>query len=194
MTKGNVSLTASDAILLVIAQEPGQTIRGRTLLQKKLYFLSVLCDLDYGFSPHFYGPYSSPVSGEIGALLAVGFLEESSKSFPERVGRAHDLRRYDYQLASAGREVVGSYAEWSGPFVEALHRINAHPIARDANLLSVAAKVHLIVSQLGEASVDAIHGRAGELGWELTEKDVDGVVEYLTQLHLVETTEDTAGH
>src|SRR6266581_3942817 len=86
-TSSAARLTPTDAILLVVAQEPDTTIRGRTLLQKKLYFLSVLCDLDYGFSPHFYGPYSSPISGEIATLLAVGFLEESSRSFAETLGR-----------------------------------------------------------------------------------------------------------
>lgn len=183
---------ASDAILLVVDQESGKIVRGRTLLQKKLYFLSVLCDLDFGFGPHFYGPYSSLVSGELGALLSVGFLEESSKSSDERVGKARDLRRYDYRLTSAGQEVVASYADWVQPYNEAIRQINAHPIARNANLLSVAAKVHLIVSQLGTATEDDIRLRASELGWDLSDTDLDGVVQYLTHLHLVETTAASA--
>lgn len=189
MARREETLPMTDAILLVVAQEPGETIRGRTLLQKKLYFLSVLCELDYGFAPHFYGPYSSPISDEVGTLLAVGFLEQSSRSSNETLGRARDLRRYDYKLTPAGQEVVASYGERALPYAEALERINAHRISRDANLLSVAAKVHLIVQQLGTATADDIGRRARELGWDLSEKDVDAVAEFLTQLDLVETTE-----
>ena len=192
MARREETLPMTDAILLVVAQEPGETIRGRTLLQKKLYFLSVLCGLDYGFAPHFYGPYSSPVSDEVGTLLAVGFLEQSSRSSNETLGRARDLRRYDYTLTPAGHEVVASYGERARPYTQALELINDHRIARDANLLSVAAKVHLIVRQLGTATADDIGRRARELGWDLTERDVEGVAEYLTQLDLVETTETAA--
>ena len=43
-----------DLILLVIGNEKGQNLQGRTLLQKKFYFLSVLGSTDFGFGPHYY--------------------------------------------------------------------------------------------------------------------------------------------
>ena len=48
-----------DLILLVIGNEKNKNLQGRTILQKKLYFLSVLKEIDLGFGPHYYGPYSS---------------------------------------------------------------------------------------------------------------------------------------
>ncbi len=43
-----------DLILLVIGSENNKSLRGRTTLQKKLYFLSVLEETDLGFGPHYY--------------------------------------------------------------------------------------------------------------------------------------------
>ena len=51
-----------DILILVVKSEGENGLRGRTLLQKKIYFLSELMDVDLGFSPHYYGPYSSYVA------------------------------------------------------------------------------------------------------------------------------------
>ena len=38
------------------------TMRGKTLLQKRLYFVSVILGVDLGYEPHYYGPYSEEVA------------------------------------------------------------------------------------------------------------------------------------
>ena len=43
-----------DLILLVIGSENNKSLWGRTLLQKKLYFLSILEETDLSFGPHYY--------------------------------------------------------------------------------------------------------------------------------------------
>ena len=40
-----------DLILLVIGNEEDKSLQGRTILQKKLYFLSVLKGIELGFGP-----------------------------------------------------------------------------------------------------------------------------------------------
>ena len=48
-----------DAILAAIHGAAEERISGRTLLQKKLYFLSVLNQEAFGYRPHYYGPIVS---------------------------------------------------------------------------------------------------------------------------------------
>ena len=61
-------MTIKGAIVATIEAEPRRVVRGKTLLFKKLYFVSVITGEDFGFSPYFYGPYSDVVSDQVGAL------------------------------------------------------------------------------------------------------------------------------
>ena len=64
-----------DLILLVIGSEEENGLRGRTLLQKKIYFLSELKGVNHGFRPHYYGPYSSLVAEKSGYSRQCSFPE-----------------------------------------------------------------------------------------------------------------------
>ena len=75
-----------DAILATINSAGERRISGRTLLQKKLYFLSVLNQEAFGYRPHYYGPYSQLVADNVGALCQAGFLKEEVETFPESIG------------------------------------------------------------------------------------------------------------
>lgn len=79
-----------DLILLVVSKEEEQSLRGRTLLQKKLYFLSMLKRVDFGFRPHYYGPYSSWVAENLDTLVGIGFLKEMTETVS---GKGKNLRR-----------------------------------------------------------------------------------------------------
>ena len=70
-----------DLILLVIESENNKSLRGRTTLQKKLYFLSVLEETDLGFGPHYYGPYSSLVAENLDILVSARFLKRNNRNF-----------------------------------------------------------------------------------------------------------------
>ena len=65
-----------DAILATIQgaeeEEGRKRISGRTLLQKKLYFLSVLNQEAFGYRPHYYGPYSQLVADNVGSTVPGG--------------------------------------------------------------------------------------------------------------------------
>ncbi len=61
-----------DAVLATMAVENNHTIDGRTLLQKKLYFLGVLCKEEFGDEAYFYGPYSSEVSANLETPVGAG--------------------------------------------------------------------------------------------------------------------------
>ena len=151
-----------------------------------MYFLSVLVSEDFGFNPHYYGPFSSQVADELGALCDAGMIVES----PVYLGATSlfgEMRRYDSQLTDSGREVVQNRLESIVAYVQALERIKGHSIASDATLISVAAKVHFIVHGNGRVTASQIVSKANNLGWEINETEIASVVKYLKHLGLVST-------
>jgi len=70
-----------DVLLLVVKEAGENGLQGRTLLQKKVYFLSELVGIDLGFSAHYYGPYSGLVAGNLASLVNHGFLDEVTEVF-----------------------------------------------------------------------------------------------------------------
>lgn len=179
-------MTINDAILAVVGASRDEGVKGRTLVQKKLYFLSVLTDQDFGFAPHYFGPYSSLVAGQLGALVEAGFVHEGLDVFPGRRGRFGETRRYTYQLTPEGRQVLDLIERDDAGWLEAIERINSHQISDDVDRLSIAAKVHYILREHGDPTIGEIRGYAEELGWDVSEGDIAAVTEYLERLHLVE--------
>ncbi len=56
----------------------GGEIKGRTKLQKTIYFLAITSGADpheFGFGPHFYGPYSEEVADAVDRLKSLGFVD-----------------------------------------------------------------------------------------------------------------------
>ena len=177
-------MSITDALLATIDSET-DGIPGRTLLQKRMYFLSVLVGEDFQFTPYYYGPYSSRVTDQLGALREAAFVSEQSELYGTS-GPFGEMRRFDYNLTSDGKELVDRHSEDMKVYNEALSKINDHPIVRNTRLLSAAAKVHFIVSEHGRATVPEIQRWAKELGWSVEPKQVDQVVDYLEHLDLVD--------
>src|SRR5690348_15751358 len=85
-----------DFVHLVLSASNGQ-IRGRTKLQKLVYFAGVLTDsLDaLGFRAHYYGPYSSAVTSAVEELRSLGFLEERIATGGTMDSHGFEVARYD---------------------------------------------------------------------------------------------------
>ena len=62
-----------DAVMLTIREEEKGVLHGRTLLQKRIYFASVLAKEELGFRPHYYGPYSQTVADAVDSLVIQPF-------------------------------------------------------------------------------------------------------------------------
>ena len=179
-----------DAVMLTVREEEGGALHGRTLLQKKLYFASVLAKEDFGFRPHYYGPYSQTVAAAVDSVVSNGFLEESIKSFPGEANLFGEWRRHSYSLTDDGKAVVEATPETeeSAKWREALRTVNSHPVAQDFNLLSVAAKVHVILKEMGKAKTTEISRQAQHYGWQLSPGDIEKVGDYLEHLGLITRT------
>ena len=183
-----------DVILLVINEAGEEGLRGRTLLQKKLYFSSVLVGVNLDFTAHRYGPYSSAVAGQLASLVGHGFVREETESFktastPRSV--FGEIRRHTYSLTEEAYEVWSDiekeqdFPKWK----DALDRINAQPISHDFNQLSIAAKVHYIVNWREKSTVEEVRQVAKEYGWDVSEEDIESVLSFLTELDLVSAAE-----
>ena len=177
-----------DKILLVIGSEEGNSLQGRTILQKKLYFLSVLLqDESLGFGPHYYGPYSSWVAENLDVLVNARFLKEVTETFPTDENIFGEIRRHTYSLTSDGEDVMGEiekddeHANWK----QALETLKSHPVASDFNTLSIAAKVYYIVNRQKRATTEQIQRVAKEYGWNIDDSQIEKVRSFLEALSLI---------
>ena len=176
-----------DILLLVVKNEGKNGLRGRTLLQKKIYFLSVLMDIDLGFSPHYYGPYSSYVAGQLDSLVCCGVLRELTESFSEDKNVFGEIRRHTYFVSNNVEEVwqdvqnKTGFSEWQ----QALNRINSQKFSNDFDYLSIAAKVHYIVSWEGQSTPEKLRQVAEEYGWNVPKDSIENALSFLTELNLV---------
>lgn len=181
-----------DILLLVVRDEGESGLQGRTLLQKKVYFLSVLQEKGYGFTAHHYGPYSSYIAGNLDSLVNCGFLEEVTETFSKVSGESNlfgEVRRHTYFLTEDAKRIWSDteeqpdYSEWK----DTLDRINSHEIANDFNKLSIAAKVHYIVNWREKSTIEEVKQVAEEYGWKVTKEEIESVLSFLTELNLVTT-------
>ena len=182
-----------DLILLVIGSEKDENLQGRTLIQKKLYFLSELKGVDHGFRPHYYGPYSSLVAENLDILVSARFLNEVKETFETDQNIFGEIRRHTYSLTTDGKDVMGGieqeaeYTAWK----QKLDMLNSQPLASDFNMLSIAAKVYYIVNQQGSATPEQIRKVAKEFGWSIEDPDIEGVLSFLEALSLISVGEPT---
>lgn len=178
-----------DIFLLVIKNAGDEGLQGRTLLQKKIYFLSQLMKVDLGFSAHYYGPYSGLVAGYIERLVGHGFLEETTEVFGTVSQRNifGEMHRYTYKLTNEAKQLWCEIKD--DPELQkwqcALDRIDSHEISHDFNRLSIAAKVHYIVNWRGRRTNAEVRQVAEEYNWKVSKEDIEGVLSFLTELGLV---------
>jgi len=181
-------MDARHAVLLAV-QESGE-LKGRTLLQKKVFFASTLAGEALGFTPYYYGPYSREVADAVDSLVSNGFLKERIDVFGEGPNVFGEWRRHSYQLTEDGERLaraILSEGEAKG-WMEALRKVNSHEFSEDFNLLSIAAKVATIVKEARLASIQEINQKAREYGWDLDPNEISRVGEYLEHVGLVERT------
>ena len=177
----------TDLILLAVKSEGKEGLRGRTLLQKKLYFLSVLQEVDLGFRPHYYGPYSSWIAENLDILVSVGFVKEITETFSTDQNIFGEIRRHTYSLTDDGKIIMdeiqkeNKFQSWH----KVLDALNSQPLANDFNKLSIAAKVHYIVNQKGQATTEQVRQTAKEYGWSITDSAIADVLSFLKSLSLI---------
>jgi uncharacterized protein YwgA len=168
----------------------GGEVRGKTKLQKTMYFLGLLTKSagDLGFRPHFYGPYSAEVAGAADRLRALGFATQSVASGGAIDRAGFEFARYDLRLNEEGTQVAQAKTkqypeEWRKiqKAVEAFRKAEKADYVK----LSIAAKTYFM---LGQANVptkaEDLAALAQEFGWSVTPDQIQQAFELLESLGL----------
>ena len=173
--------------LLALIDASGGTVSGRTLLQKRAFFASLLSNVDPGlsFDAHYYGPYSSTVDSVATQLKNLGFIEERNLSFGV-VSGGFEMKRYDYALTSDGRKVIEPIraTEEYKHIVDAIKRIRKAGDP-DYMILSIAAKAYFILNKNKKPmSRVELQKEAEKLNWNLQQSSLQRAVNFLVTVGL----------
>ncbi|MBI4334205.1 MAG: hypothetical protein HY673_23320 [Chloroflexi bacterium] len=181
-------LIPSNIVLLSI-EAFGGSITGKTLLQKRLYFVSKLIARDMGYRAHYYGPYSDTVAAALVQLKNLGFIEEEVVGLGSTNLTGFEVRRFDYRLSDAGRKAVAwlkaNYSDEAASITGASRRLlDAGDL--DYVMMSVAAKAHWIFERGADPATPAqIAEEASTFSWTISETEVCDAVGFLKHLNLV---------
>ncbi len=182
--------TLRDIVLIIIAEEGGR-IHGKTLIQKKAYFIGLMLDEDLGHRPHYYGPYSPTIESALGDLRGLGFVEESLQGFGILDQYGFEAKRYDYLLTEDGERAVERLKERNNNDYQKIKKVL--DILKDAGnqdyfTMSVAAKaMHILKKKNKPFSRAEIIEEAHHLDWNIPEPVLENSVDFLEKIELVET-------
>ena len=165
-------------------------IRGRTKLQKTVYFLGLLTGKleALGYQAHYYGPYSSEVAEAVSTLEAIGFASSSVASVGAFDPQGFEIRRTDYRLTEEGRRIAQVKAAHHAVLFEQLKR-DAELLKRAGDLdyvrLSIAAKAYFLLRQKNApVSERELPQLALTFGWAVSEQQIREAIDYLRKLNL----------
>lgn len=192
MERAERTLTVREAVMLVI-DAAGGTVAGRTAVQKLCYFAGLSINQDLGHRAHYYGPYSRKVEEALINESFAGDLVESVRTFESGQGR--DGKAYTYETTPQGAALVvelrANHPGPGGQIDEIVQRLGEQVPGYAQHSLSLAAKVDLILRQRHNepAAAEEIPDLARQLGWQVTDHDVEHAVEILLGLGRVEETQ-----
>ena len=186
-------MTPLDFVISLIAGFGGQ-IQGRTLLQKRAYFVARLCavSVELGYEAHYYGPYSAVVDNTVTRLMSLGFVTEENTGFGV-ASSGFEIRRYDYHLTRDGQGILAAIEEEFRVRIErACHAIIN---AGDPNyfVISVASKADFILGKRGQAMTrKEIIREAQKFDWNIQSETLNGAIDFLEKVGLAQMAAEAA--
>lgn len=174
--------------LISLVDACGGTIQGRTMFQKRAYFVTLLTDLqlDLGFDAHFYGPYSSVVDNTITQLKNLSFIQESATAYGVD-DTGFEMRRYDYKLTPDGQRIAARLRE-TPEYAVIRNAIGKLAQAGNVNYmeLSIAAKAFFILKKRKEGmSKQEIIREARKFEWNIHPASLESAVSFLERLDML---------
>lgn len=176
--------------VLALLDASGGHLQGRTLLQKKAYFVSLLSGVDpgLGFNAHYYGPYSSVLDSTVTQLKNLGFVGEDSTGFGI-YSEGFELRRYDYTLTADGKKLASALRS-SKEYEKLARSVEQIKKAGDPNYLelSIAAKAYFILHRRNKPMSNVeIRREAEKFNWNIQPNSLERAVRFLQQVDLTES-------
>lgn len=176
-------------VFLIMLKHAGGAISGKTLIQKRGFFLDRMLDLGLNYGPHYYGPYSAVLDAAIGQCKALGFVEEKITGYGIAGGGGFEVKRFDYRLTPDGsilaEAILERDRERCNQIMSCLDRI-VQAGDLDYNQLSVAAKAIWVLDDRGKAMTpEDISEEARTFGWNVSDEAIRKAVGFLEKLGLV---------
>jgi uncharacterized protein YwgA len=183
---GNEFLTR-DVLVLAYKAFEGD-MRGKTLLQKRVYFLSVMLCIEMGYEAHYYGPYSEKVATLNSELKSLGYISESSSAWGYDQ-RGFEMARHDFRLTELGARLAERKAEGQVQLWGNIQKA-AGVIMKAGDLdymdLSIAAKAYYVLNKLnGKATMEDIAAMLPKFGWSVSAEQLGKATDFLTKTDLV---------
>lgn len=181
-------------IILLALDAFGGHIAGKTLLQKRLYFLAELIKAhgkdrpSLAYDAHYYGPYSATVASDVATLINHGLIEEQTINFGVVSEAGFEVCRYSYRLTDSGRQGVewlkNQYPDEAKLIADTAQRINEAGQV-DYVDLSIAAKAHWILKRAKRPlNAETVVDEAGKFSWTVEEDQIKRGFEFLERLQL----------
>jgi uncharacterized protein YwgA len=173
-------------ILLMLFDEFGGELTGRTRIQKLCYFYSILYKRDMGFRAHYYGPYSPQVEKVLDELEGIGLIEKNVITLGENSG-GFEVKRYDYKINDYGKQVVNNISQSDEKqqlksFVRKIKDVG-NPNTTD---ISVAAKAYFVLARADmPLTDDEIRKKASAFDWDINSNSINKAADFLKNLELL---------
>lgn len=177
-------------IILTLLHSDEKMIAGRTLLQKTLYFLNVTLQMEFDFTPHYYGPYSPKIAETVEGLKSSGIVDEKIDKFPVfNVSVEYEPKKYTYILTKIGKEIAeliqNENIEEANKIKQELSLMKKFGLANDYKNLSIAAKMyHILKRENKQMTTYEIMEEAKVLDWEIGENEAQEALRFLKGMKL----------
>lgn len=180
-------MNVAHCIILLAASGREKGIQGRTLLQKRMFFLSQLLNENMEFHAHYYGPYSSTVATDLDRMVMAGFLSEEAAIIASNGNPFEDVRRYTYRLTEDGERLQQHLSPEMKEAEETLEQLEKQPVWNNPRHLIIAAKLYFLLKETNAASSwPDLVSKAQELGWEISEEDISQAEQFLKAMGLLD--------
>ena len=174
-------------VMALTLHSNGNSVNGRTAIQKLVYFISqkVPGVKINSYRHYFYGPFSTDVASTLGEMSAFSYLNEIVHSgFHEN---------YEYSLTTKGQEYAKNISEQHPDEFEQISDIVK--VCKDfcglrASTLSFAAKAHYVLANTAsnhtdKYTADDVSRVATDFDWEISPDDAKDGITLLQRLDLV---------
>ena len=168
----------------------GGTMRGKTLIQKKAYFLNILLDLGLPYNPHYYEPYSPELEDSIGKCKALGLVEQKTVGFGVDEETGFEKKRFDYTLTADGRKVLQDLEKRMPDECRKIKGCleNLSQVGDDDYVsLSIAAKTYHILKESNNTAIQPndLVAEAKQFGWDISKDSINKAVGFLSKMEMI---------
>jgi uncharacterized protein YwgA len=191
-----MNLIPQNLLLLAIEAFDG-SVEGRTLLQKRIYFIEQILrhrhnqKVNLGYDALHYGPYSGVIAEATSSLVNIGVLEESCLDYGMYNRAGFEVKSYRFSLTEAGRRAAKALKACYASEAKLVEKAAVEFLSAGGTLdyqdLSFAAKAHFVQSHAHQPlTLEAMQQEAKRLyRWDVSPSQIERGFNFLKKAGLV---------